>query len=158
MKFNSKKYHKKYYEEYKLSNEMEFDLDDFPEECREYVDEIKDKNYEFAEDLIKCLNEWWGIPNVIVNIYCKPRLKSKEGKDIYGEYISSTQGKPAEIKLWMLTHVEKLVGPEEMLRTIIEEWMHHWDSKVLKLTVVSHCEGFKHRINQIMKKLKVRKS
>lgn len=75
---------------------------------------------------------------------------------MFGEYTPSSQGKSAQIDLWVLTRNKILVGPYEFIRTTIEEWMHHWDSKVLKLEISPHTKGFRDRIKDIMRALEVR--
>lgn len=150
------KYRREYHEAVTTSNGSELNLSKFPRKCMDYGYEILDKNYEYIEHFIHCLNKWSGVPNVKVHLHYKPRLTTRSNREVYAEYQSSSQGKPAEISIWMLTKIEKLVGPEEMLRTVIEEWMHHWDMKVLKLRISPHCKGFRHRVNQIMRLFEIR--
>ena len=156
MEYNRKKYQRRYNKEIKISNDTELDLSNFPDKCISYGYEILDKNYEYIEDFIYCLNKWANIPDVIVYSYCKPRPGNEDNNEVYAEYHPSSQGKPAEIEVWLLTHSEKLVGPEEMLRTVMEEWMHHWDMKELKLQTSHHCKGFYRRIKQIMELFEIR--
>lgn len=156
MTFNRKEYNRIYQKEVRESNKEILDMDDFPEECYDYVDEILVKNYEFAEDLIICLNKWKNISDVTVNLYCKSRPISKSEMETFGDYIPSSRGKPATINIWTLTQTEQLAGPEKIIRTIVEEWMHHYDFKYLKMTMSPHCDGFKDRINQLMKTFAVR--
>lgn len=150
------RYRREYRRAVRISNGNELNLSKFPGKCMVHGYEILDKNYELIEDFICCLSRWSGVPNAKVYLHYKPRLTTRSDREVHAEYQPSSQGKTAEVHIWMLTQMEKLVGPEEMLRTVIEEWMHHWDMKVLKLRISPHCKGFRHRVNQIMRLFELR--
>lgn len=145
---------KKYRKELEKSNNTFFDFkkSPFPEKCSDYGYEILNENYSCIEDFIACLNNWAKIPDVKVYNYIEPR--PKDGTE--GIYHSSSQGKPEEIEIWLLTTAKKLVGGEEMLRIVIEEWLHHFDNKYLKLSDSHHCKGFFKRLDQILKQFRIR--
>lgn len=48
---------------------------------------------------------------------------------------------------------EAVVAPKTFLDTLIHEFMHHYDYKVLKLQSSLHTAGFYYRLGDVMKKL-----
>lgn len=150
------KYQKKYYQELKKSNQIGINVDLISKKCIDYAYEIINENYEYAENLIQCLSKCYKIPKIKVNLHIKPRPVSRSNTDLFGQYTPSSPGKQAQVDLWILTRHKILVGPNEFMRTIIEEWIHHWDMKVLKFEISPHTKGFKKRIREVMRALQVR--
>ena len=85
-------------------------------------------------------------------VHDKPQKHSlKNGKlmrKTYGTY------KDGKITLSNKTAIrEAVIAPKTFLDTLIHEFIHHYDYKVLKLPVSLHTAGFYYRLGDIMKKL-----
>ncbi len=109
----------------------------------------------YSNETIAELNRTYKLPHLRVYTGGKRRL-TRRGGQYYGVY--KTRGEENQrhsISVYSRTaKTKKYVAPKTFLRTLIHEWVHHYDKYKLKLAHTYHTKGFYERLNAIYSKLK----
>lgn len=116
----------------------------------------KAENYkerqEICKQILTLLNEHFKLPSCKVKIFNKKypvynrRIGIRSGI-LLGQYKSEGLYQPI-IELWNFSRSNKIVHPSALLRTLLHEFVHHYDNKHLHVELV-HSRGFWLRYKQL---------
>jgi len=110
---------------------------------------------QYSNNIIEELNTEYKLPALPVFTGGKRRL-TRSGNQYFG--VHRTRGgenKQSSISVYSRTaKTQKYVAPKTFLRTLIHEFLHHFDRYKLKLSSTYHTKGFYERVNLIYNELK----
>lgn len=105
----------------------------------------------YAEELLKYLSAKFNIscPQLQV-LNCKRKINNKGTSQTYGLYVVQLQ----RIVIYNLTAIKgEVISNKMFYHTLLHEFMHHYDHKVLRLKKSLHTSAFFKRINDLRLKL-----
>lgn len=119
-----------------------------------YLSVLNAKNsserYEASVKLLDYLCDKFKIERIAFSLLDKPR-KCNNRSQIYGFYVVGCN----QIKIYNKTaKTLKMIAPKTYMETLLHEFIHHYDMKVIKLTTSLHTGGFYKRITDLNDKLK----
>lgn len=142
---------------YKKSNSIKYTLFQPMEGTLAYTKKlltsvIASERQVLGQCLLDEMSRSLSISSVQLFVHDKPQKHSlKNGKlmrKTYGTY------KDGKITISNKTAIrEAVIAPKTFIDTLIHEFIHHYDYKVLKLPVSLHTAGFYYRLGDIIKKL-----
>lgn len=116
-------------------------------------------NYEsrnkVGQKVLDYLCDKFGIERVKLSVYNTPQLHHDWPNGLMkdktlGRYLVGRN----KIEMWNLTaKAKKEVASKTFWETLLHEFMHHYDYKVLKMSKSLHCTGFYKRITDLKTKM-----
>jgi len=101
-----------------------------------------------TQELLDRLNNQYGAPENYIDISGKRRSTGRG--ELHGYYKPGS----TKIRVYPFTKAkEQVVAPKTFLKTVVHEWVHHYDEQILGLKSI-HTDAFYQRVNTIYNQLK----
>lgn len=114
--------------------------------------EKRKETEEACNRLISALAQILNVPDVRVQVLA--RRPSHSWGELHGLYEASDKGRRARMTVWMRTAQRRqVVAFRTFFRTLLHEFCHHLDFRLLNLTDSYHTEGFYKRESSLLHQL-----
>lgn len=106
-----------------------------------------------AQVLLNALSDAAGIPRTELQVKDKKQVHGRSNGRLRYKILGFYNPKVRRITLYQRTAVrDKILAPKTFLRTLLHEFMHHYDSEKLRIRSL-HTSGFFQRLNMLLEQL-----